>query len=278
MTKDEIEQEIKQLFIATSVRAIHLAASTDTGGISKLGGLPDVPPEFEWPNWKDRPLEFIAQLDLGAMPRLENLPELPATGVLYFFYDQEQRTWGFDPEDKGSWRTIYWPEVGSLKRASAPPGLENDNIYGEKYLSPRIVTSYPSDQRVELPPPLEDAAKAADVNLFDIYNKLVVQEIDYASQHQIGGFPNPEQYDGMEMEAQLASHGIYCGGYPYNDPRAQQLADGAKEWQLLLQIDSDDDTGMDVWGHDIGKLYFWITRSALAKRDFSTVWMVLQCG
>ena len=33
-------------------------------GASKLGGMPDLPPGFEWPQWKKLPQSFIAQIRL----------------------------------------------------------------------------------------------------------------------------------------------------------------------------------------------------------------------
>ncbi|MBN9697074.1 MAG: DUF1963 domain-containing protein, partial [Zoogloea sp.] len=48
-----------------------------------------------------------------------------------------------------------------------------------------------------------------------------------------------------------------------------------QEWRLLLQLDSDPRTDM-MWA-DGGKLYFWIREADLEKRDFSKVWMTMQC-
>ncbi len=48
------------------------------------------------------------------------------------------------------------------------------------------------------------------------------------------------------------------------------------DWQLLLKIDSDDDTGV-MWG-DVGMLYFYIPQQALAERDFSQVHLIMQCS
>lgn len=51
---------------------------------------------------------------------------------------------------------------------------------------------------------------------------------------------------------------------------------GAEDWQLLLQIDSDEENLGAMWG-DCGRVYFWIRQQDLQKRDFSNVWLVLQC-
>jgi uncharacterized protein YwqG len=54
------------------------------------------------------------------------------------------------------------------------------------------------------------------------------------------------------------------------------LEPGAKDWKLLLQLASDEDTEM-MWG-DGGTLYFWIREADLPDRDFSKVWIILQCS
>ena len=78
------------------------------------------------------------------------------------------------------------------------------------------------------------------------------------------------------MQCQLVSHGLYMGDSTgYNDPRRPALEAGADDWQLLLQIDSDDHMGT-VWG-DCGRVYYWIRQQDLRDRDFGKAWLVLQC-
>ena len=59
-----------------------------------------------------------------------------------------------------------------------------------------------------------------------------------------------------------------------NDPRVAELSKGAMDWQLLLQIDSDENAGMR-WGN-AGMLYYWIKRDDLKARHFDDTWLVLQ--
>ncbi len=82
--------------------------------------------------------------------------------------------------------------------------------------------------------------------------------------HKLLGYPNPIQ-GGMQLQCQLAFHGLYTGlGTDFKDPRRDELEKGASDWQLLLQIDSDEkNTGM-MWG-DVGRLYFWIRKDDLKK-------------
>ena len=54
------------------------------------------------------------------------------------------------------------------------------------------------------------------------------------------------------------------------------MRQGAADWRLLLQLDSDD--GVDfMWG-DAGVLYFWIREADARAMRFDRVWLVLQCA
>src|SRR5689334_24650881 len=73
---------------------------------NRLGGRPNLPDHIEWPQWRDQPLAFIAQLDMAALPRIEGLG-LPPSGALYFFYEGGGEAWGFTPDDRGAWQVYY---------------------------------------------------------------------------------------------------------------------------------------------------------------------------
>jgi uncharacterized protein YwqG len=81
----------------------------------------------------------------------------------------------------------------------------------------------------------------------------------------------------MEVECQLASNGVYLGdSKAWNDPQYDHLKTAAADWQLLLQVDSDDMLGT-AWGAD-GRIYYWMRRQDLAIGDFDNTWLVRQCG
>jgi uncharacterized protein YwqG len=92
--------------------------------------------------------------------------------------------------------------------------------------------------------------------------------------HRLLGYPqlisNP-----MEVECQVVSQGIFMGnGDGDKDPRYGELVKGANQWQLLLQIDSDDNACMQ-WGNG-GRLYYWIRSDDLARGKFDNVWVIFQ--
>jgi uncharacterized protein YwqG len=251
--------------------ALHLVATEATGGFTRLGGRPSLPPGVAWPRWNGVPLAFLAQIDLAETPRDAPRQGLPDSGCLWFFYVADQSTWGFDPADAGSWQVVYATQRPRDEPASPPTDLPEDALIGEVRLTFRRIDTLPSAERagVDIEPFEEDDFEALDA--------ATAAPFEGRPRHQMGGYPGPQQGDAMELECQLVSHGLYCGDASgYEDPRAAALSGDAGSWQLLLQLDSDDAAGV-MWG-DCGRLYFWIHADDLARRDFSRVWMVLQCG
>lgn len=268
-----VAEEIESLALP-SIKLIRETVNEDEIdlGTSKIGGRPDLPAGSNWPEWQGMPLSFIAQINLSDLAPFISLPELPGSGLLSFFYDAEQRTWGFDPKDAGSWKVFYFDgDFASLIRVRFPDSLPAHGQFEAGRLSFKQETS--------LPPPdagcmdqleLSDEEKTAHFAFFEDS-----EEMTKGPRHQMFGHPYQIQGE-MQLECQLVSNGIYCGTPEgYSDPRSQELEEGADDWMLLLQVDSDDDAGM-MWG-DMGCIYFWIRKQSLEHRRFDEVWMILQC-
>lgn len=65
------------------------------------------------------------------------------------------------------------------------------------------------------------------------------------------------------------------GGYP-NQVQYSKLMSTDDGWQLLMQLDSEDEAGM-MWG-DVGKIYFTIREQDLKSLSFDKTWMNWQCS
>jgi uncharacterized protein YwqG len=262
-----------------------MSVDTTATATTKLGGEPDLPRGTRWPErvayaYTNRrgmeggetaaPLDFLAQINLADVAQAGCDLPLPANGLLSFFYDAELQPWGFDPADAPGFRVIYTPQGGELSRLIHPsgvrPALPVKLEPGESLPDWAWFLEYEGEVLGED----DDAFHAA----FDQLDDDQQYEMFYAS-HAFGGWPALIQ-NPMEIECQLASSGIYVGGPEgYADPRAQALEAGAKDWRLLLQLDSDDDLDW-MWG-DGGSLYFWCRQQDIAAGRFDRVWTVLQC-
>jgi uncharacterized protein YwqG len=248
-----------------------LDADMTLTGASKLGGDPDLPGNVSWPLRAGRePLTFLAQVNLAELSKCGSGLPLPDDGLLSFFYDAETQPWGFDPADVSGTQVLYIDGGATVERRRHPKGRPS-NVRTVQLVPGECLPSWE---------PFQDKAAAAG-----FVSRRVSSEIDKLSGedlerityggHAVGGWPALIQ-DQMELECQLASNGIDVGGPEgYETPRAQELAPGAADWRLLLQLDDDEDLGW-AWG-DAGRLYFWCREQDMAARRFDRCWTVLQC-
>jgi len=236
--------------------------------VCRLGGFPRLPASIAWPDRKGRPLSFIAELDLAALRAVGGPDWLPASGLLHLFFDSEEEPWGFDPADRDGWKVLMTEGVAAGPRP-LPPGLSSDRVFKPVMLAGRSALTYPTTERVTLPP---EVGRAFD---FETVYAFMDADLGDGPRHQVSGYPSPIQGDGMELEAQLVSNGVYMGGSDsYSDQQIAALEPGAADWRLLLQIDSDHRAGI-MWG-DTGTLYVWAREQDARAGDFSRVWMIVQ--
>ncbi len=234
--------------------------------VVRLGGVPRLPSADLWPDRGGRLLPFIAELDLSALHADGGPDWLPAEGFLHVFYDAGEQPWGFDPKDRGGLVIVYTRSAADT--FITPAGVET---FSPRLLRPRPAVSYPTPERLGLSEAVQDAYD------FDRVWAFQSSDLGKAPEHRVGGYPSPVQGHAMELEAELASSGVYMGdasGYATADADREERA--RAEWRLLLQIDSDDDAGM-MWG-DVGMLYIWVRETDARRGDFSNAWCVLQCG
>lgn len=263
--------------LQSSIRLVAnpIPPSALTRGGSRLGGLPDMPLNVEWPQSKNGPMSFIAQIDLRDCARIIPNSPLPSKGWLCFFYDTTAQAWGFDPNDFQTWRAIYFDsDTAELCRRQG--NVESvGRIFKPLVVEMRadLTLPAPGDDQIDIPIDLNDEqATEAYLDLRD----AIAYQTDMFSHRMLG---HPDQMQGeMRLESQLASNGIYCGkSVDFSVPRVKQLARSAKDWLFLLQIDSDEERAGWMWG-DAGMLYLWIRNSDLRVLAFDRTWVILQCG
>lgn len=237
-------------------------------GESKLAGMPDMPPGVPWPELKGTPMEFVAQIQLADVHSLRAAAPLPGTGLLSFFYDSSQQTFGDNPNDRLGFKIFYFEQPSSaLKRIDLPDDLPAEG-------RARVCSvDFSEETTLPLQPNLEITTLAWSDDDQEKYD-AALQELTSAQKHPIHrllGHPDTIQ-DDMRIECQLAANGV---ADPGADPKkVAQLTPGSNDWILLLQIDTDESIGMR-WAN-AGMLYFWIRRQDLAQRRFQNAWVVLQ--
>jgi uncharacterized protein YwqG len=211
---------------------------------------------------------FVAQVQLADTHPLDSAGMLPTQGLLSFFYDSAQQTFGADPNDRAGFRLLYFEQPATaLQRVDLPASLPAE-------ARARVCSvSFSDELTLPLQPNLEIASlqwAESDQQRYD----AALQQLTGARthpMHRLLGHPDTIQ-DDMRMECQLAANGVADPGAA--PERVAQLAPGANDWVLVLQIDSDPSIGMQ-WAN-AGMLYCWIRREDLSQRRFENAWVVLQ--
>jgi uncharacterized protein YwqG len=238
-------------------------------GASKLGGRPDLSASTAWPAWRGLPQSFLMQIRLVELrPFLQGTLAglLPEQGMLWFFYDAHQETYGADLADLGGWQIVFHAAGQSaLQRRQVPAALPPESRFRACALTYTVEPTFSQQPNLDIPG-LEWSEE--DQQRYE----AILADLAPASgppRHRLLGFPDTIQ-DDMRLQCQLASHGVT----EVDDSRIEGLASGASDWQLVLQIDSDAQAGTR-WASD-GTLYYWLRHADLQACRFERSWLVLQ--
>ncbi len=217
--------------------AVRLLPAGDKSVRSRLGGLPDLPPDAEWPKTPSgKPMNFIAEIDCAELPEDESFPAMPKTGILFFFYalEDEDGYYGYNPGDDCGWRVMFLENMNGLEPRNTP-----DEIFVFK------------EFRV-----------AGAVEKTSLGGHSYAVHDPAASYHLLFGYPDAIQSDNQPED---------CA-----EVTASKHPSKAEDWILLLQADTDYEHS-DLQFADMGTLFFWIRKEDLANRRFDRVWMIMEC-
>jgi uncharacterized protein YwqG len=258
-----IPPEVLKEMVAPMMRPSVLINLSKRPGGSYLGGLPPMHEGFEWPVYQNRPLNFLGCIDLAELDG--TLDWLPRAGWLLFFYDLKEMPWSPDhAKGPGAWRVLY---------VAAPPP-EPTEAESPKGLKP--IKKHQVSFRTRMLPPTWYEKVIDDLKLSHESSDDLIEwrsELEGDANHQIGGWSNPMQDAEMPWYCQQYFLGVPVEGAKTT---SEEVKAGAADWELLLQLGSEDDLGF-MWG-DAGNIYFWVQKEAARRGDFSMVYLFLQCS
>lgn len=227
-------------------------------GASKMGGCPDVPPNFEWFYWQNFPLSFIAQINLADVTGLDLQNLLPKSGMLYFFYTIQSI--GLAPNDKGGGVVYHFDgDLQTLQRIDYPKS--SDEIEWFETVALGFETQW------TMPSPYESWGNE---ELDKGRNEKRLEKLQTFLSH--GKAQNRLLGHWDEIQGDLGNECEYGqGGVQWEQQDPEKVA----EWRLLFQVDSNDECQM-MWG-DVGRVYFCMREKDLVAQKYDAVWTVMQC-
>ncbi len=252
-------------------------------GVSKFGGKPDLPANFQWKYYttetysdetkKPRPLAFLLQLNCEEISPYDSEKLLPDKGMLYFFYELESQKWGFDPNDKGCAHVFYYEgAVDSLVSSELPQSLPDN------FVMPEIPLTFKN--RDDVPDWSEYAEHNETDENYEEYGQArekLIGDGEYITKFL--GYADIIQSE-MLLECEMT-----CGLNKYTgngflemtDDEKKLLTKNALEWTLLFQLDTVAKGDFELMFGDCGRIYFYIRKNELRDRNFENVWLILQC-
>ncbi|MBL1097351.1 YwqG family protein [Streptomyces coffeae] len=257
--------------------AAHLRAAVPGDPVvGRLGGLPRLPEDIEWPVREGYgPLSFVAVVDCAALPVDElDIPLRPQGRLAFFYLEDEECEAVVDTCDPDTWagaRLLHLPPASAdVPERPAPEGL---TPYPAVPLTAQVAPSAPDAESTVLSAEfglgaLSVKERYAHPVRCDTFMEALWDHQRGAA-HQIGGHAQCVQ-DAVEITVAKA---VLGDDVDWEDPRVEEEA---ARWVLLAQFDSDEDTGM-MWA-DAGVLYWLIRPEDLAAGRFDKAMFTWQCG
>lgn len=208
---------------------------------SKLGGCPYLESLEDYPiGAYERPMMFLAQINLDEMPIMEDFP----TGGILQFYIEDIDPYGWDELCVVKYIENYTKDESCLIKEN--PFKENYQEYEPFEKNGKITF-------VQRQMPISSSLEEFDAKFIENATeeeREALYDVCYASGSRVGGYP-------YFVQSEPA----------YYNKKTKDV--------LLLQLDIDDTCGI-MFG-DAGNCTFLISKEDLIKRDFSHVDYDWQC-
>ena len=235
---------------------------------TKLGGLPTLPSDFEWPKQlrSGTPLHFLAQIDLSHLPStplkdVRGAPRLPKSGLLFFFADMvEEMLWDRNGGALANTRVIFanhsgaersqpedMPSIGHAFGAMTSEYSSGKTFFDQAALEPNVIGTFSAEV-----PVIPEAVAAVAVDDADRWNRRMPENAPDWPLHQMLGI-------GKDIQG--------TAGRAHSDGLI-----------LLLQIDTDMAVDEEFKFCDMGVAQFWIKPADLAAERFNNAWATTEGG
>lgn len=211
-------------------------------GNSRLGGIPDLPLNIEWPRDNGEHYIFLAQINLKDI--VISNQEWPKEGIIYLFLGDNESCNEVDT------KILYCQNEQLAKKGKFPDDYkrmyEDEDYYGD------------NPHKIEF---IQGLSLPTDTNKLMEDINILEEDMD--------------NYDNMRIdweEAMGTDHKIrgYIDYYTSNPMEVMTEEMKKKEWELLINLGFDKKVRFNFW--DAGTLNILIDKQDLANRDFTKIY------
>lgn len=248
-----VSDQVLKARVARQAQPTVMLTPAQAPGFSKLGGSAELPKGWAWPQGHTGPRPFLAQIDLAALHSHALFEWLPPDGRLYAFLDHDRQSFADAVQ-------VLYSRGPPAAAQPLPANLSPGNRFKERRIGFAPFTSLPTFEWLGLQPTNPDLTEEAIYASLGFPDEPLIAEV----QHRIGGYPSEIQSGQLARECEHLRRGM---ALDYGDEIPETIRRAARQWRLLLQIDSDDALGME-WG-DGGRLYVFVREKDARAADFS---------
>jgi uncharacterized protein YwqG len=213
-------------------------------GKSRIGGLPDLPPDVDWPEIEGELLSFILQINLKDVPGEVSGGLLPSKGLLSLFVGRNDST--SDVEHR-----VLFFDAAKLDRKDVPDDAsfrdEDTGLVEPVAVRLRTALSLPGYDSKEL-------------EVLQARHRSLEEDI--------------EAYLGLQQSLCPADPVSYMFSYPAGSDDLDETASANKDDAVVLfRVDSHLSVGLSWW--DAGELSIVVPKKAVQNRSFarSSAWI-----
>jgi hypothetical protein len=233
--------------------------------VSRVGGVPDLPPGVRWPRAGDADYNFIAQLDLGLLPRRSPLPQ---RGMLYFFLGEDE------PRTRVDGKVLYAPDVEAAARP-APRGAEA--LINEHYVEivPHVLAA--AEMGLSLPGPRSPEVGELDL---DEDSEVALEELGWSLRPSGMVVQALGHLDDVDDDPRTIAAIDELGGelydYTWRRANADRIRSAAEQWRVLFSLRSSQRLDLCFW--DAYTLAYLVRAADLERCAFDAVHALLVRG
>ncbi|TDT45264.1 uncharacterized protein YwqG [Maribacter spongiicola] len=239
-------------------------------GLSKIGGKPDLPSNFDWPKMDNEFLTFCAQYNLEEINIYDVSNGLPPSGIIYVFIYIDKEWLGF-LNKKNSYKVIFQENSDNLIRTEFPISYFSEGIFEPYKIEYFESYTMPDDESIILKN-FQDSYEDFHNFYHSTYEYIEhLTELDVDDFNQVLGYDRSIQstvmFDFAERELEISSLSEW-------KLKQTEILELSKKYKLLLQLETDGNS-LDRFGGS-STIYFGIEPEDLKKKNFDNVIMAFQ--
>jgi len=242
-------------------------------GKSKIGGKPDLPKNFEWLLYYEKPMSFCAQYNCSDFTIYDINNKLPKQGIIYVFVYIDEEHPGF-LNTANSYKVIYHETSENIIRTEFPTNFFNEGRFKSASIDYFEYYTMPDDENYKL---------STFFNKYSTFQSIYDETKE--SIDLICGLDDPDNYHqiiGEDRSIQssvvndFAIRELKISTQEEFHSQKNKIEKLSRDFEIFIQLDTGDlNTNLSDFGGS-STMYFGLKKQNLKKFDLDKIVMEFQ--